>query len=196
MSCDSEYSFQNQNNEICQDTWPVDVCKEIKELELCPLESISTNCSQTCGTCGNNGKLDCQDILPSNACEKLKSKCTTDIIFNYCKKSCTKCDNEFCEDKFKTETCEKLKENLSCDKAGMIKNCMKTCGKCLESCKDIWKKNICEKKKKKNQCELEDVATNCIKTCNKCKKPGTSPPIIQSTCTKITVSKIPNLYFL
>ena len=68
--CDSQFSFQNQNEEInllfsdhnvdsketCQDIWPFDICNDLKE--LCIHKEVYTKCKKTCETCGNGANME------------------------------------------------------------------------------------------------------------------------------------------
>ena len=66
-SCDSQFFFQKQNDEdlldhdfiskeTCQDTWPLDICTELKT--LCLYETVYAKCKKTCGTCGNTENVE------------------------------------------------------------------------------------------------------------------------------------------
>ena len=138
LSCDFEFSFQNQ--------------KDNSKLFLLDYITIS--------------KETCQDTWSIDTCKEMKKLklCLQESVYTNCKKTCNKCDNDICKDKYPKKQCELFIGK--CDKEFFYKKCMESCGKC--PCKDMWDEKICNKHMEKKNCYLEEVSENCKKTCGKC----------------------------
>ena len=77
----------------------------------------------------------CEDLKPKKWCKKMKKNCKNSTVYEKCKKTCNKCDNqpptpEDCKDKKSKKSCSKQKKAGKCSSKKNKKNCKKTCGHC------------------------------------------------------------------